>query len=267
MAAENATETLRALKAQWQADTNRQTQALSELQAALNLAEPPNRIECYDISNTQGTASVGSMVVFEQGVPSKKLYRRFNIKTVAGPGRFCQHGRSAHPPLQTLAGLPRRRQKNSVGQKVDQSFALLPDLLMVDGGKGQLARRSLCWSSSTYWTKCRWPAWPNSKKNCFAPGRMNRCSWRATRRVCTWSSASAMRPTASPSPPTAACDPSGALASRLDKIPGIGPARRKLLLNRFGTIERIISASLEELTDLPGITPEIAEGLQTLLEE
>ncbi len=71
MAAENAVETLTALRAQWEADTNKQSTALAELQQALNLADPPNRIECYDISNTQGTAAVGSMVVFEQGVPAK----------------------------------------------------------------------------------------------------------------------------------------------------------------------------------------------------
>ena len=80
MAAENAVETLTALRAQWEADTNKQSTALAELQQALDLADPPNRIECYDISNTQGTASVGSMVVFEQGVPAKRLYRRFNIQ-------------------------------------------------------------------------------------------------------------------------------------------------------------------------------------------
>ncbi|HNT54884.1 MAG TPA: excinuclease ABC subunit UvrC, partial [Anaerolineaceae bacterium] len=89
MAAENATETLRALRQQWEADTNRQTEALAELQQALHLPEPPNRIECYDISNTQGTASVGSMVVFEQGVPAKGMYRRFNIQTVQGPDDFA----------------------------------------------------------------------------------------------------------------------------------------------------------------------------------
>ena len=89
LAKENAIETLRSLRTQWQADTNRQTEALSELQSAFNLAEPPNRIECYDISNTQGTASVGSMVVFTQGVANKKLYRKFNIKTVEGPDDFA----------------------------------------------------------------------------------------------------------------------------------------------------------------------------------
>ncbi len=89
MATENAVETLDALKTQWAADTHKQSQALAELQGALELGSPPNRIECYDISNIQGTAAVGSMVVFEQGVPNKKLYRRFNIKTVSGPDDFA----------------------------------------------------------------------------------------------------------------------------------------------------------------------------------
>jgi len=89
MATENAVETLQALRTQWEADKNKQTQALMEIQQALGLPEPPNRIECYDISNTQGTASVGSMVVFEQGTPSRGLYRHFNIKSVVGPDDFA----------------------------------------------------------------------------------------------------------------------------------------------------------------------------------
>lgn len=89
MAAENAADTLAALKAQWEMEKHRQTEALAELQTALALSEPPNRIECYDISNTQGTYAVGSMVVFEQGVPKKAMYRRFNIRTVVGPDDFA----------------------------------------------------------------------------------------------------------------------------------------------------------------------------------
>ncbi len=89
MATENAVETLNALKSRWESDKHRQTGALTELQEALGLSEPPNRIECYDISTTQGVASVGSMVVFEQGTPNKKLYRRFNIKTVLGQDDFA----------------------------------------------------------------------------------------------------------------------------------------------------------------------------------
>ncbi len=91
MAAENATETLSALRAQWEADTHKQETALAELQSALNLSAPPNRIECYDVSHTQGVATVGSMVVFTQGVPDKKLYRKFNIDStsIGAPDDFA----------------------------------------------------------------------------------------------------------------------------------------------------------------------------------
>ena len=97
-------------QAQWQADTNHQSEALAELQEALDLPSPPNRIECYDISNTQGTAAVGSMVVFEQGVPSKKALPALQHPERHGTGRFRQHGRGAHPPLPAAGRPPRRLQ-------------------------------------------------------------------------------------------------------------------------------------------------------------
>ncbi len=80
LATENAAATLQSLQAQWQADTNRQTQAITELQEALGLQAPPSRIECFDISTLQGTNTVGSMVVFAKGAPAKSDYRRFNVK-------------------------------------------------------------------------------------------------------------------------------------------------------------------------------------------
>ncbi len=138
MATENAVETLSALRTQWEADTNKQTTALSELQQALDLDEPPNRIECYDISNTQGTASVGSMVVFEQGVPAKGLYRRFNIQTVEGPDDFASMEEVLTRRFKRWQAA--QEAKKTPGAKVDEFFAFLPDLLIVDGGKGQLGR-------------------------------------------------------------------------------------------------------------------------------
>ena len=116
MAAENAAETLRGAQGPVGGGHQPPDPGAGELQQALELPEPPNRIECYDISNTQGTAAVGSMVVFEQGVPSKKLYRHFNIQTVQRPGRFRQHGGGAHPPLPALAGCPGREDRRSPRQ-------------------------------------------------------------------------------------------------------------------------------------------------------
>jgi excinuclease ABC subunit C len=138
MAAQNATETLAALQAQWQADTHRQERALAELQEALGLPEPPNRIECYDISNTQGTNAVGSMVVFERGVPKKSFYRHFNIRSVVGPDDFASMEEvlmrrfNRWQAAQEVAEAP--------GKRPDSSFSILPDLVLIDGGKGQLGR-------------------------------------------------------------------------------------------------------------------------------
>jgi excinuclease ABC subunit C len=138
LVAENAAETLASLKAKWEADRSKHVQALGELQEALALQAPPNRIECYDISNLQGTAAAGSMVVFEQGAPSKKLYRKFTIKNVQGQDDFAS--------MEEILGRRFRRwqianeEAGKPGGKLDKSFGLLPDLLIVDGGKGQLSR-------------------------------------------------------------------------------------------------------------------------------
>ena len=267
MATENATETLRALKTQWEADTNRQTQALTELQEALNLAAPPNRIECYDISNTQGTASVGSMVVFELGVPSKKLYRRFNIKSVEGPDDFASMEEVLTRRMKRWQTAQEAQKEESPGQKLDPSFALLPDLLMVDGGIGQLGRAVAVLQKFDLMGKIPVVGLAKQQEELFIPGKdaalllprhsqglylIQRIRDEAHRYAIT--SHRRLRSNLG-------------LASRLDKVPGIGPARRKMLLKQFGSLERIVAATDEELTDLPGITIEIATALKTLLEE
>ncbi len=137
LATDNANETLRALKTQWANDSNRQQVSLTDLQEALHLKEAPNRIECYDISHTQGTAMVGSMVVFEQGTPTKKLYRRFNIKTVHGPDDFAAMEEVLVRRFRRWQGA---QEQIKTGKTVDTAFSILPDLLIVDGGKGQLSR-------------------------------------------------------------------------------------------------------------------------------
>ncbi|HBE25319.1 MAG TPA: hypothetical protein DDW33_06515, partial [Ktedonobacter sp.] len=91
MVKQNAREVLEQQRIKWLTDSQKTQLALEELQEALNLAAPPQRIECYDISNTQGTNSVGAMVVFEAGRPKTSEYRRFKIKTVEGPNDFASH--------------------------------------------------------------------------------------------------------------------------------------------------------------------------------
>jgi excinuclease ABC subunit C len=265
MATENAVETLRALRTQWESDTNRQTQALAELEQALELGLPPNRIECYDISNTQGTAAVGSMVVFEQGVPNKKLYRHFNIKSVEGPDDFAsmeevltrrfKRWQTAHD-----------EEENSPGKKADLAFTLLPDLLIVDGGKGQLGRAVKVLVAFGLISKVPVVGLAKQQEELFRPGKdeslllprhsqglylIQRIRDEAHRFAITAHRSRRSRE---------------GLASRLDKVNGIGPGRRKMLLNRFGSIDRILEATEEELTAIPGITTEIAQSLKTQLE-
>jgi len=141
MAAENAAETLKALRAQWESDRHRQTQALAELHEALALPQAPRRIECYDISNMQGVAMVGSMVVFEQGVPAKNHYRRFNIRNVVGPDDFARMEEVLRRRFRRWQAAREAEAKEQKGRKPpDPSFAALPDLIIIDGGKGQLGR-------------------------------------------------------------------------------------------------------------------------------
>jgi len=264
MAAENAAETLASLQAQWEADRHRQEQALAELQEALNLGEPPNRIECYDISNTQGTAAVGSMVVFEQGVPRKTYYRRFNIRTVDGPDDFASMEEvltrrfNRWNAAQEMATAP--------GKKPDRAFSLLPDLLLVDGGKGQLSRAVAVLEKFDLLEKIPVAGLAKQHEELFVPGRpapillprksqglylIQRVRDEAHRFAIT---SHRKRRTKT------------GLASRLDAIAGIGPARRKALLNQFGSIERIKEASLEELTAIPGVTAQVAMAIKEGLE-
>lgn len=263
MAAQNAAETLAALKAQWEADTNKQSEALAELQTALKMVEPPNRIECYDISNTQGTASVGSMVVFEQGVPNKKLYRRFNIKNVTGPDDFA----SMEEVLTRRFKRYRAAQEQTkVGEKPDLAFTLLPDLLIVDGGKGQLGRAVKVLADAGLTDRMTVIGLAKQQEEIFRPGEelsillprhsqglylLQRIRDEAHRFAITAHRARRSKQ---------------GLVSRLDTIPGIGPVRRRLLVQKFGSIEGIRQASMEQLMEIKGITEEVARNIQSCLE-
>ena len=260
MASENAVETLRALKTQWASDTHKQSEALAELQNAFGLPQPPNRIECYDISNIQGTAAVGSMVVFEQGIPSKKHYRHFNIKTVEGADDFASM-------QEVLLRRFKRWQaadelKKEPGANPDLSFSLLPDLLIVDGGKGQIGRAVLVLKEFGLLEKVPAVGLAKEEEAIFQPGKekplnlprnsqglylLQRIRDEAHRFAIT-----AHRNLRSKK----------GMASQLDSIAGIGPARRKALIKKFGSVEKIRQASSEELREVRGVTEEIAKRIK-----
>ncbi|HEU6438947.1 MAG TPA: excinuclease ABC subunit UvrC, partial [Terriglobales bacterium] len=131
LATRNATETLAREHARWLADQGKTLAALEELAEALGLPAVPLRIECYDISNLAGAQSVGSMVVFEEGRPRTGEYRRFRIKTVAGANDYASH-------QEVLRRRFKRTKSGEEGSEEELRW-LLPDLVVIDGGKGQLS--------------------------------------------------------------------------------------------------------------------------------
>src|SRR5450759_2169512 len=161
MVKQNAQQVLEQQRIKWLTDTQKTQLALEELQEALNLAVPPQRIECYDISNTQGTNSVGAMVVFEAGRPKSSEYRRFKIKTVEGPDDFASHqevlrrrfrnvAKQAAADVETASEIITHIDTDI--EAADHSTSdetptathfqhewALPDLIIIDGGKGQLS--------------------------------------------------------------------------------------------------------------------------------
>ncbi len=263
MALENAVETLQALQAQWQADRHRQEQALAELREALDLQAPLNRIECYDISNTQGTAAVGSMVVFEQGVPQKKLYRHFNIRTVNGPDDFASMEEvltrrfNRWMAAEEAAAAP--------GKKPDASFSRLPDLLLVDGGKGQLSRAVKVLEKYDLLERVPVAGLAKQNEELFLHGRREPVV--LPRRSQGLFLVQRVRDEAHRFAITShrKLRTKQGLASRLEAVPGIGPARRKALLDHFGSITDIQDATMEELMAVRGITPALAQAIKSHL--
>ena len=266
LAAENATETLQALKAQWQADAHRQEQALSDLRNYLNLAAPPNRIECYDVSHTQGVATVGAMVVFEQGVPSKNLYRKFNIEStsIGEPDDFASMEEMLTRRFRRWKGS--QEKEAEVGAKKDASFSFLPDLIIIDGGKGQLGRVVKVMEQFDLMDKVPVVGLAKQEEEIFFPHKsepllLPRHSQGLYLVQRIRDEAHRFGITAHRKKLTKL-----GLASQLDSIPGIGPTRRKALLKHFGSMDKIREASIEELQAVKGMNEASAKSVKAQLE-
>jgi excinuclease ABC subunit C len=262
LAAENAAETLAALRAQWQADAHKHEQALAELQEALELPGPPVRIECYDISTTQGTEIVGSMVVFAQGVARKSEYRRFVVRSVEGQDDYA----SMREVLQRRF---RRWQMATsdemLGSRDIKGWAKLPNLLIVDGGRGQLRVAVEVLKEFDLFARVPVAALAKQREEIFLPGRVEpillprrsqglflvqRVRDEAHRFAIAHHRARRRR---------------AGVASQLDSIPGVGPARRKALLKAFGSLDGIRAASAEQLAAVPGIPGVVALAIKEYL--
>jgi excinuclease ABC subunit C len=266
LAAENATETLNTLKAQWEADTVRQEQALSELVQELGLPRPPNRIECFDISNTQGVASVAAMVVFEQGTPRKQHYRTFNIKSVDGPNDYASMGEALTRRFRRYLDIQEQLAQGVPGKKPDESFSRLPDLLVIDGGKGQLGVAVEVLQTLGLFEAVPVCSLAKQQEEIFQPNRPG--SVLLPRRSQALFLVQRVRDEAHRFGLEHHRGRRSKLgiASQLDSVPGIGPARRRALLTYFGSLDAIRAASLEDLLKVKGITPAAAEALKLHLE-
>ena len=227
--------------------------ACNRLQTLLNLKKYPRRMECYDISNVSGVDKVGSMVVFIDGEADRSSYRRFKIRTVEGANDFAS--------LQEV--LQRRLAK--IGTKEEERFEK-PDLIIIDGGKGQLSAVeeiftrmnisdielvSLAKREEEVYTLYSEVSVKISHRD-YSLKMLQRIRDEAHRFAITY-----FRNLHS----------KNSLSSVLSEIDGIGKAKRIALLERFGTIDKIMSASVEELSQVNGISKKIAENIKKYIEE
>ncbi len=265
-AQETATQQLNLFQARWEKDTVRQETALSEVQQALSLSNPPNRIECFDISTLHGKSTVASRVVFVQGTPAKNEYRRFNIRSIEHDGSDdFQSMREA---------LTRRFQRyidaiNSNAElppgKVDkdETWRILPDLLLIDGGKGQLGIAIEVLTAFNLLEHVPVAGLAKQFEEVYVPNRGNpvflprnsegsfllqRVRDEAHRFAITTHRAQRQKK---------------GMASQLEVVSGIGPAKRKALLQAFNNdIDAIRRASVARLSQVPGITEELAKRIK-----
>lgn len=260
-AMDNARESLQAARARWLADTNKKRAALDQLRDELNLPELPQRIECYDISNIQGTSSVGSMVVFEGGQPKRSEYRRFRIKGVRGTNDFASmqevlRRRFARFAEAVETGGSGAQTGN--GREFDESFGAVPDLIVVDGGKGQV---SAAHDAMRNMGVGHIPLAGLAKRfeelfvvDVSEPIVLDRTSQalylvqrirdEAHRFAITYHRDVRKK---------------SGMQSALDAVPGVGPKRKKALLRKFGSLKAVREASAEEIAATPGFTKALAE--------
>ena len=299
LVAENAAAALEELKVKWLADERRTWGAVRELAAALDLPEPPRRIECYDISNIQGSAAVGSMVVFEQGRPRPDAYRRFRIKTVHQPDDFAMMaevigrrfrrvatapggaGNEQSSGAAVTLEAPRSPASPTAHDNEPPEFAIgtaedgpaaetdraaaegweLPELVIVDGGKGQLSAALAAMRAAGA------PALPiiglaKEQEEIFRPDQVEslvlprtsqalyliqRIRDEAHRFAITYHRSVRRRRT---------------IVSALDRVPGIGPKRKRALLREFGSVPRIREASDADLLAVSGMTKRAVAALR-----
>src|SRR5262245_7785328 len=253
----NASEAFHRHKLRRASDFGARSRALSELADQLGLEQAPLRIECYDISNLGPTDTVGSMVVFEDGLPKRSDYRRFEIKGVPGQDDFA----SMEEMLTRRFSRLLREQGRPAGTR--RRFAYPPALVVVDGGRGQLGVASQVLERAGLHI----PAIGLAKRleEVYFPDRPDPLIIpRGSEALFVLQH---IRDEAHRFAITYHREKRGkrALASPLDDVAGVGPSRKKALMKRFGSMARIARASVDEIASTPGVGPDLARAIHERL--
>jgi excinuclease ABC subunit C len=278
-AEENARSTLAAHRVRWMSDRDKTSAALSLLQDELDLPAPPRRIECYDISTIQGTNTVASMVVFEDGAPKTAHYRRFRIKTVEGQDDFASMREVLTRRFTHLAAKRRRIREAAVvpvaagGETVSitdaedepvSAWDIVPDLVIIDGGKGQLGAAldvlrdlELADVPVCGLAKREEEIFVADIDDPIVLPRDSQALYLVQR----------VRDEAHRFAITYHRNLRGKAAHRsvLDSIPGIGPSRKRALMRKFGSVRAMQDATVEEIASTVGFTRRLAETVKRSL--
>ena len=268
MVADNASQALEQLTIRRIHEETNNTSAMDELQEALSLPNVPRRIECYDISNTQGTNSVGSMVVFEDGKPKTSHYRRFKIKTVEGPDDYSSMKEVLTRRFKRLSDSRKANKSNGSeqasenGAKNNEAWGIIPDLVIIDGGKGHLGAAlqvflelgiddvplsSLAKENEELFV-------PYSPDGIILPRTsqalflVQRVRDEAHRFAITFHRQRRSKQN---------------IQSAMDLVPGIGPKRKRMLMRKFGSLKGVREAPLEDIAAVPGMTMKAARVLKS----
>jgi excinuclease ABC subunit C len=253
LADENAQHALVSEQAATEQKRARRVEALEELREALNLESLPLRIECYDISHAMGQDPVGSMVVFRDGQARKSDYRKFGIKTAGeDPDDFAA---MAEVITRRFARL-----SDGTGETHDASFASAPNLVVIDGGKGQLSA-ALAAMQAFDLPRVAVIALAKRIEEVFVPGQADPIV--LSRHNPGLQLLQSIRDEAH----RFALGfhrqrrESRGFASIFDDLEGVGPARRRALLNHFGSVEQMLAATPEELEGVPGVPSKTARRI------
>jgi excinuclease ABC subunit C len=234
----------------------RRVAALEELREALNLESLPLRIECFDISNIQGQEIVGSMVVFQDGMPKKAHYRKFGVRGLDGQDDFAA--------MAEVVSRRFARLNSGTGEDYDEGFATAPNLVVIDGGKGQLSA-ALAAMQAYELPRVAVISLAKRIEEVFVPGRPDpilldphSAGLQLLQRVRDEAHRFALdfhRQRRS----------ARAKESLFDTLEGVGPVRRRALIRHFGSTESVLAASQEELEGVPGVPAKTARSIYAQL--